>query len=270
MIEIIKYIILGLVQGFTEVLPVSSSAHLLIFGNILDISDDSLTFEVFLHLASLIAVLVFLWPKFWRLIKGFFLYIFKKEKQYIVEFKYCLFIVVSTIPVVIFTLILGDLVDKVTATLWMVGVLLIINSIMLFILPRIQGSRKEQDLNVWDAIVIGCFQCAGIFPGISRSGSCLSGAFTRKIDKETAADYAFIMFIPAVVGATVLELVKFESSSIDSQLIGLYVCSFLVAGITTYFAFKILLTVIRKGKLSWFSYYCFVVGLAVIIYDIVI
>lgn len=271
MIEFLKYLLLGLIQGIAEVLPISSSAHLIIAQNILNVSDNSLTFEVFLHLASLIAVMIYLWPKFWRLLKGFCLYVFKKQKEYKLEFKYCLFIVVSTIPTVIMALVLGDFVDKVGSTLWAVGMLLCINAIMLLILPRIEGNRKEEDLNIVDAIVIGCFQCAGVFPGISRSGSCLCGAFSCKIEKETATDYAFVMFIPAVVGATVLQVYKLIKAGelAFSNVWFLYIDAFLVAGVTTYFAFKFLLMIIRKGKISWFSLYCAIIGVSVIIYDIV-
>lgn len=269
MIEVLKYIFLGLVQGLAEVLPISSSAHLIIVQEILGLSDDNLTFEIFLHLASLIAVMVFLWKKFWKLIKGFCLYLFKKQKEYKKEFNYCWFIVISTIPTVVFSLLLGDLIDKASATLWVVGGLLIINACLLFILTRVKGFKKEEDLTWKDALVIGCFQCGGIFPGISRSGSCLCGAFSRKIDKETAADYAFIMFIPAVIGATVLELFNIGDMVIVSSQIPLYLISFIVSGVTTYFAFKILLTIIRKGKLQYFSFYCLLVGIATLIYGLV-
>ena len=268
MIDVLKYILLGLVQGLAEVLPISSSAHLIIVQEIIGVSDDNLTFEIFLHLASLIAIMIFLWKKFFKLIKGFCLYLFKKQKEYILEFKYCWFIVISTIPTVIFSLLLGDLIDAASARLWVVGSLLIINAILLFILTRIKGFRKEEDLTWKDALVIGCFQCGGVFPGISRSGSSLCGAFSRKIDKETAADYAFIMFIPAVIGATVLELTNISDMVIVSSQIPLYLISFIVSGIATYFAFKLLLTIIRKGKLQYFSIYCLVVGTITLIFGL--
>ena len=268
MIEVLKYILIGLVQGLAEVLPISSSAHLIIVQELLKISEDGLTFEIFLHLASLIAVLAFLWKKFWNLLKGFCLYVFKKQKEYKTDFMYCLYIVISTIPTVIFTLALGKLVDLAASKLYVVGSLLIINAIVLFVLSRFSGNRTKEDLTWKDALVVGLFQCGGIFPGISRSGSCLSGAFLRRVDKETAADYAFMMFIPAVVGATVLELTHISEINLVSSKIYLYLISFIVAGLATYFAFSILLKVIRKGKLSYFSIYCLIIGLATIIYSI--
>ena len=269
MIDILKYIFLGLVQGITEVLPISSSAHLAITNQLLGISDDSLFLEVLLHVGSLIAIVAFLWKKLVALFKGFFAFIFKKDKECYSKFKYCLMLVVSTLFVVVFTLIFGDLVEKVTGTLYIIGLLLMINGIMLFYLPKISGSRKESDLTYLDAVVIGLFECLGIFPGISRSGSCLCGAFSRKIDKETAADYAFMLFIPAALGALVLELLKVGDMVIASNTIHLYAISVIVSGITTYYSFKLLLSVIRKGKISIFSIYCLIVGLITFIFGII-
>ena len=269
MIKVLKYIVLGLVQGIAEVLPISSSGHLIIVENLFNAQDDNLAFEIFLHLASLIAILFFLRKKLWALIKGFCLYLVRRKEEYKLEFKYGIMVIISTIPVVIFTLLFKDLIDKVNGTLWVVGLLLMVNGVVLWTLSHIKGTRKKEELNYLDALVIGCGQCFGIFPGISRSGSCLCGAFTRKIEKETAADYAFILFIPAVLGATVLEFTHFSEISIDTSMLALYGISFIVAMVTTYFSFVLLLKVIRKGKLSWFGYYCLAIGLFTFIYGLV-
>ncbi len=266
--SVIKYIILGLVQGIAEVLPISSSAHLLIVSDILGLSDGSLTFEIFLHLASLIAIVFFLRKKLWILIKGFCLYVFKKNKEYKIEFTYCIMLVISTIPIVIVTLFLKDYLEQFDSMIWLVGLLLIINGIALWIMPRIKGTRTKEDLNYVDALVIGATQCFGLFPGISRSGSCLYGAFARKIEKETAADYAFVLIIPAVLGATVLKLVSGDFSKIASDQWILYGISFIVALLATYFAFVFLLKIIKRGKIGYFSYYCVAIGLAVLIYGL--
>ena len=267
MLDIIKYIILGLVQGFAEVLPISSSAHLIITSEFMEV-DNSVAFEVFLHLASLIAVIVFLRKKLWQLIKGFFGYIFKRNEEYKTDFKYCLYIVVSTLVLVIFTLLFEDLVDFASNTLWIVGLSLVINGILLFLLTQIKGIRKTEDLNIKDALTIGAFQCLGVFPGISRSGSCLCGAFSRKVDKETAADYAFVLFVPAMVGATVLKFAHIADMVMDSSMMGYYLLSFAVTLVTTYIAFRFLLMIIRKGKLNYFGYYCLLVGAAIFIYGL--
>lgn len=270
MVKLLKYILLGLIQGVAEVLPISSSAHLIIAQEILGVSNDSLTFEVLLHLASLIAILVILKKQLWRLIKGFYYFVFKGDKEYKQDFKYLLLLIVSTIPAVIFALLFKNIITTLSGKLWLVGALLVLNGLMLLILTRVSGFRKQEELNYKDAIVIGCFQCLGILPGISRSGSCLVGAFTRKIDKETAAEYAFLLFVPAVLGAVVLELSNFgEIITVSSDYI-YYGISFLVAMVTTYFSFKLLLSIIRKEKLSLFGYYCLAIGLAVVVYQLIV
>ncbi len=270
MLELLKYILLGLIQGIAEILPISSSAHLIIVQELMGISDDSLTFEVLLHLASLIAILTFLWKKLWQLIKGFYYFVFKKNKEYQKDFKYIILLIISTIPAVIFALLFKDFVNSLSSKLWVVGGLLIMNGCMLLILTKITGFRKKEELNYKDALIIGCFQCLGILPGISRSGSCLSGAFTRKIDKETAADYAFLLFIPAVLGATVLELSNFSELSMESTNLIYYIVSFIIAMITTYFSFHLLLAIIKKRKLNWFGYYCLAIGISVIVYQLIV
>ena len=268
-IDILKYIFLGLVQGLTEVLPISSSGHLAIVSNIMNINDDSIFLEVLLHVGSLIAVLVFLRKKLISLIKGFCLFVFKKDKEHLHEFKYCMYIVISTLVVSVFTLIFDDVVEKATSKLFIIGILLVINSMFLFVLPKIQGTRTEKELNYKDALVIGAFECLGIFPGISRSGSCLCGAFSRKIDKSTATDFAFLLFIPAAVGALLLELVHFNEIVIPSNTIHLYIIATVVSMVMTYISFVWLVKFIRKGKLNVFAYYCLVVGIFTFIYGII-
>ncbi len=267
MIEWIKYIILGLVQGIAEVLPISSSAHLIIAGELVG-TDNNIAFEVFLHIASLIAVCVYLRKTLWKLIKGFFGYIFKRKEEYKGDFKYCLYVILSTLVVVVFTLLFEDYVDFAANTLWIIGLALVVNGILLFILSQVKGFRKVDEINYKDALTVGLFQCLGIFPGISRSGSCLCGSFARKIDKETAAEYAFILFVPAMLGATVLKFTHIADMIVDGSMMGYYIISFIITLFTTYFAFKFLLTIIRKGKLHYFGYYCLAVGASVFIYDI--
>lgn len=268
MLDVLKYIFLGLLQGLTEVLPISSSAHLLIASSILGLSDDSMFFEVLLHVASLIAVCYFMRKRLLELIKGFFKFIFKKDRGYIFEFKYVMMIIVSTLIVVIFTVLTKDFIDKVTSKLFIVGILLMCNGLLLFYLSKSQGTRNSRDMNFKDAIVIGLFECLGVFPGISRSGSCLCGAFSRKLDKDTAADYAFMLFIPACLGALALELFKINELVIETSTIYLYLISFIVTIISTYYAFKLFLKVIKTKKLSIFSIYTLILGLLVFLLNI--
>lgn len=267
MIEFLKYLLLGFLQGVAEVLPISSSGHLLIASRMLGLGDDNLAFEVFLHMASLIAVIAFLIKPIIKIVKGTWLYVFKKDKNYEFEFRYFIMLIISTIPIVLFTVII-KLLGYDTSPVFVVGICLIINALMIFLTSRIKGTRKLDTMTFKDALVIGLFQIIGVFPGISRSGSCLCGSFTRKLDKEESANYAFMLFIPAVVGAFVLELSNIRAIfALDQSTIACYLAAFVVSMFTTYFAFKILLNIIRKGKISYFSIYCVIVGLATIIYS---
>lgn len=267
-IEVLKYLLVGLVQGICEVLPISSSAHLLIIQSLLGIGSEGLSFEVFLHLASLIAVLVYLRKKLYKLIKGFFVFIFFKDRRDETrkDFNYCLFIVISTIPAAIAAVVLDDLIA--IDSLLLVGILLVVNAVMLFFVSKYnKGTKHVSDMKWYNALFIGLFQVAGIFAGISRSGSCLAGTASQKLEKEEAADYAFILFIPAVLGAFVLDLDGISSILSSSYLLA-YLGSFIIAGISTYFAFTLLMKIIRKGKIIYFSVYCIIIGLAVIISQI--
>ena len=267
MIEFKNYTIIGFIQGITEVLPVSSSGHLKIFEYIMGINDDNLAFEVFLHLASLIAVIAFLYKPLIKIIKRSFLYFFKKKKEYFFEWKYLIFIIISTIPIVLFTILI-KLLGYNTSPLFIIGISLVFNAIMLLILSKIKGQRKKEEMTIQDALVIGLFQCLGVFPGISRSGSCISGAMVRKIEKEEAANYAFMLFVPAVIGAFVLELGNISLIfTLDSKMISCYLASFLVSMVATFYAFKILLNLIKKGKLLYFSIYCLIIGILTFIYS---
>lgn len=267
-IDILKYILMGLVQGVTEVLPISSSGHLAIMGSILKIEDNTIAFRVFLHLASLIATLFFLRKRLWQLIKGFFLYLFKKDKNYKKEFHTCWMIVVATLPAVVFTILVGDFIESISNTLWVIGMLLMINGIALFIFTKVKPIEK-QEITYLDALVMGGFQCFGLFSGISRSGSCINGASVRGLKKENVADFVFIMLIPAVLGATVLELKDVSSFTLSGDTIVLYLISFVVTLFVTYFSFELLLVTIRKSKFIYFTIYCEIIGLITLIFGLV-
>lgn len=266
-IDIIKYIILGLVQGITEVLPISSSGHLTIVNDILNIKDNSITLSVFLHVASLLAVLIYLRKELKQLIVGFFGYIFKDKQKYKSDFFLAIYLVVTTMILVIFTVIM-KLIGYDSSPLWVVGVCLILNAIMILVLGKFTGTKKLEEINLKDAIVVGLFQCAGSFAGISRSGSCLCGCQVRKIEKDASAKYAFLLFVPAILGATILEISNFGSMFQNTEMIYLYIISFVVSFLATYFAFAWLKKIINKGKITYFSIYCFIVGFAVVMYTI--
>lgn len=268
-IELIKYLFLGLLQGIAEVLPISSSGHLQIANDILKIGDNSVTLSVFLHIASLLAVFIYLRKELLVLIKGFFGFIFKDRNLYKKDFMLGVYLCVTTLVLVVFTVIL-KLLGFESSPLWLIGLCLIINSIMLFTFGKFTGTRGIYEINLKDALLIGLFQCAGSFAGISRSGSCLCGCQVRKIEKEDSAKYAFLLFVPAMLGATALELTNLASLFDDTSKIHLYLISFIITFVTTYFAFAVLKKIISKGKITYFGIYCAILGIITFVYAILV
>lgn len=267
-LEYLKYIIIGLVQGISEVLPISSSGHLIIFEKLFNISNNDLSFEIFLHLGSLIAVFLFLSKQIRRIVISIFKYLFKKDNECYDDFKYFLFLIISTIPIVIVTLILKPFL-KDCNKLYIVSICLIINSIIIYIFSFCKIKIKKEDLKFKDSLIIGLFQCLGIFPGISRSGSTISGGSFIGLDKKDSAEYSFFLFIPSVIGAVVLEMDNIMNIfSLERDLFICYMLSFIITIFTTYFSFKFLLNIVKKGKIKYFSLYCLIIGIILLIYSI--
>lgn len=267
-LEVLKYLFLSLLQGITEVLPISSSGHLQIASEVLKIKDSTVTLSVFLHLASLLAVVVYLRKDLIELIKGFFGFLFKDKIKFKNQFMLAIYLVVTTLILVLFT-VLMKLFGFDSSPLWLVGICLIINSVLLFVFGKFTGTKKIDELSLKDAVVVGLFQCAGSFAGISRSGSCLCGCNVSKIEKQASAKYAFLLFVPTMVGATVLELGNFKDLFINNENIYLYLMSFIVTCVTTYLAFAFLKKIINKGKISYFGIYCLIIGIITFVYALV-
>ena len=184
--NIIKYIILGIVQGFTEPLPISSSGHVFILKKLLNTSGPlgDLNFEIIVNFGSLIAILIIYWKDIVRLVSSFFKYLFTREEKYKKDYKYCWLIVLGCIPVGIAGFLLKDFIEEVlgNSTL-LIGISFIITSIFLFLVKDIKGKKSDDDLSTKDALFIGLIQVIALVPGISRSGSTLRSE-ERRVGKE--------------------------------------------------------------------------------------
>lgn len=266
-VEILKYIFIAFVQGVAEILPISSSGHITLASEIVNIN-PSLTLSIFLHAGSLIAVIVYYAKDLWKMIKHLFLYIFKKDRseEAIKYSKLVLMLVIATIPAGLVGVFLKDIIDQIFQDNIFLGIDFLITAIILFVIGRINCDRKTKDMNILDAFIVGLFQAVGVLPGISRSGITISGLKTRKFNNEDSANFAFLMFIPISAGSFLVEvydLIK-EPSAFDSSLAVPYLIGIVVAGVVTYFALKLLLKVIKKGKLWYFSIYLLILGITVI------
>lgn len=265
MIEFLKYIFLGFIQGLTETIPVSSSGHLMIFKNIMDVNVDFDTIAILTNFGSLIAIIVIFWKDITRLIKNFFKYLSSKESNLKSDYKYCFMIVLGCIPAGIAGLLVSyfDLFDKIENNIKIVGISLIITSILLFIIRNFKGSKDDSKLGVKEALTVGCFQILGLFPGISRSGSTIVGGMSQGLKRDTAFKYSFMLYIPMSLAAMALEITDI---TIDSSLILCYLGATIVAFVMTLLVTKWFRKIVNNGKLIYFSVYCFIVGLLVVLF----
>lgn len=275
--NIFKAIILGLIQGLSEFLPISSSGHLAIVGKLMGglEGDDLLSFNILLHVATLAAVFIVYRTDIFCMIKAFFSMVgdiftgkglgLKKD----VYRRLVVMLIVGTLPAVAAALLFGDLIAN--PSLLIIGIFLIITALLLFVSERLSGGHKElRDMSLKDAIVVGCFQGLGTLPGISRSGSTIVGGLFSKLDKETAVRFSFLLSIPAILGALVLDLKDMLSGGVVMAPIPCVIAGMLVAGVSGYFAIKFLLNLVRNHSLRIFSVYCTIAGIAAIILNFTI
>ena len=149
--------------------------------------------------------------------------------------------------------------------MWTVGIFLLLTSAMLFISTKINRTKTINELTYLDALFIGLFQCIGILPGVSRSGSCLTGGSLRKVNQSDAAEFAFIMAIPIMLGSALVSIDEIGTVLQNKDLFIPYIIAFIVTFVTTYFALKIFLKIVRRQKLTTFSIYCLIMGIVSIV-----
>ena len=257
--KIIEYVVLAIIQGFTEPLPISSSGHLRIFKSIFtsDVLSD-LNFEIILNFASLIAICFLYRDEIVKIIKEFFMYIKTKDKKYETNYKYAWYIVIATIPCAFIGLFLKDILEEYFTTK-LVGLMLIITALLLYIIKDKKGSKDKKDMTIKDALVVGLFQVIALLPGISRSGATIVGAMETDLKRDTAIKFSFMLYIPISIATFILGVKDLlEASNIDVLA---YLISMVVTTIVTYFSAKLFINIMKKGKLIYFSIYCLIVGL---------
>ncbi|WP_461247985.1 undecaprenyl-diphosphate phosphatase [Treponema sp. R6D11] len=261
--DIITAIVLGIVQGLTEFLPVSSSGHLVLLQKIFGVDAPGLFFDTMLHIGTLTAVFVVLWKDIWEILK--------KIIQPLTGF-----LIIATIPAVIFALAFKDIIESAFESGQFLGVCFLITSALLVtaeqLANRAEVKRSGENMNWVDAVIIGVFQAVAIVPGISRSGATISGALSRKLDRDFAARFSFLLSIPAILGALVLQikdLVKGEGAAgaPAGEVIGVLPIAIgtVTAAIVGFFAVKFMLKLIKEKKLYGFAIYTAALGIFVLI-----
>lgn len=261
MTTIIKYIILGIIQGFTEPIPISSSGHLLIFKRLfyMDVLHD-LNFEIIVNFGSLIAIIFIYKKEIQKLIYGVIKYLKTKNKKYKQDFNYFIYIIIATIPVGILGFLLKDFIER-FSSIKAIGVSLLITACLLYLISKIKGSREEKEITYKDALYVGLFQIFALIPGISRSGITLTAGMFRNLKKEVALKYSFMLYIPVSLATMILGVSDFAQSSSFTTLWLPYLLGMIASSIVTYFTFRWFRNILLKDKLIYFVIYCIIVGL---------
>ena len=272
--DYVESVVLGLVQGLTEFLPVSSSGHLVIGKALFGIETSDLSFEIVVHAATVLSTIVAFRKDLYALVTSFFRYIGKLfgreglKTEMDQDTSYVMKIFVSMIPVFIVGVFFKDFVEKIFGSgLLIVGIMLLLTAFLLFLSERVKGGRK--DIGYKEAFVIGIAQAFAVMPGLSRSGSTIATGLLLGVDKSKVAKFSFLMVMIPILGESFLELVSggfaASESGIDPLVLLLGGAAAFLSGL---FACKMMIKIVSKAKLWIFSIYCLAAGALTIILSV--
>ena len=284
-------IILGFIQGVAEFLPISSSGHLAIFKNFFGLEEAGIAYDILLHVGTLVAVFICFWSDIWELIVNgvgivvdacknigrLFSNLFNKNKkdytakEYIDVIstpfrRYVMLIIVATIPTGIMGILLKDMIEAVSATLIVPGICLLMTSVILLIADNTKdGNENEENVSYKKAGFVGICQGFATMPGISRSGTTVTACLLAGMDRAFAVKFSFIVSIPAIIGAAILDLPDLFTTGVTGSEMINYVAGTIVSGVVGYICIKTMLKIVRNKKFKVFSIYCAVMGLIAIV-----
>jgi len=274
-------LLLGLIQGLAEFLPISSSGHLVLLSNLFGLEspeESNLFFDVLLHFGTLVAVFIVYRKDIFDMIREFFAWIgemFRGSRRKsggqteVPPARRLIFLlVVATLPLLL-VLPIEDLLESMRTRPALVGAALILTGLILFWSDKMKKGRKTERSATWlDALFVGVCQAIAATPGISRSGTTISAGLFSGFDRKFAIRFSFLMSVPTVLAATVLTLADAIKEGIDTSMIPIYLAGMITAGISGYFAIRFLKYITSKGKFGYFAYYCWAVGAVTIIVSI--
>jgi len=249
MSEIIKTLILGLIQGLTEFLPVSSSGHLLVARKLFNLAEAGLLLDTMLHIGTLIAVIAVFWRDILDMIRRPFSHL-------------TLLVIVGTIPTAIIGLLFKDFFEEIARTGATVGWEFLATGVILWFADKLKdkGYKDIQGISFLDALIVGALQGAAILPAISRSGLTIAGALFQRIDRRAAARFSFLLSIPAIMGAAVIQIPDLLEGGTEAIGAGPLVLGTAAAAVSGYVAVKWMLQIIQRGSLKVFAVYVWVLG----------
>jgi len=279
--ELVKYILLGIVQGITEVLPISSSGHVAIAQTLFRLeTDEGMLFLILVNVGSLVAILIHFWKTIIRLVKGFLRYIFVRSSRNETrdDFQYCLKIAVASIPLGIIGLSLKSTIESYydRVPMIIVGLGLLVTATALYLVRNASYVNGRQTVSYRDALFVGFGQMFAVMPGLSRSGITTSAGLSRNMSMETTLVFSFMMYIPASLGSSLyyaLEIIRdpaslgFDPSDFSQYVY--YLLALIASLVATRFSLKFVFKLFRGGKLIYFSIYTFLLGMIALLAGII-
>lgn len=267
--EIYHGILLGILQGITEFLPVSSSGHLVLGQHFFNLTEPMLAFDISVHMGTLVAIVIVFFKDIKEIGISIYKAIFSKS-----DIKFFLLIITGCIPTAVIGYVIKTFEDVIFSSILLVGCMLIVTSIILWSTRKRQNTQTNQNKSMKisnftykSAFFIGVCQGIAVIPGISRSGTTISAGLFVGLDRKMAAKFSFLLSIPAIIGAQLIQII--ESVNQPMMITKATIFGTLASFITGYIALIILLKIVNNGKLYLFAPYCFIAGISVIIYNIV-
>jgi len=259
-----RAVLLGLVQGLTEFLPISSSAHLIYFQKYLGINNLQLSFTVFLHFATLVAILLFFRKDLWEILKDFQNIKTGKSGS---STRLFFLLVIGSLPIAIVGALLKDKIESLFSNIELVSFFLIITGILLSFGDRTRSAHKGiPETKMVDGLIVGIAQACAILPGISRSGATIIFGLFCGLQRKWAVKYSFFLAVPAILGAT---LVKLHGTPfiVNRSTLSFYIVGAVTAFFSGYWSLKVVLRFVQKSRLCYFAYYCIGLGLIVLLFQ---
>jgi undecaprenyl-diphosphatase len=258
-------LLLGIIEGLTEFIPVSSTAHMLILQKLLNISSDEtvIAFLVLVQIGPLLALIFYFWKDLWKLIKAFFAKPFSSSDN-----KLAWYIIIGTIPALIFGFLLRDVIQSLLSNpLLQASTRLLITAVVLTLAEWLGKRNRSLDKMTWqDALFVGIAQVLAVFPGASRSGTTIAGGMERGLDRPSATRFAFLLSVPVMAAAAGYETLSVFKAHILNNLMAPLAIGFIIAAIIGWFAIKWLLGYLNKHSLYIFAGYCAIIGVICLVF----
>lgn len=266
---ILQAIILGIIQGLTEFLPISSSAHLVIAPFLVNWqinAEIAFTFNVLVQDGTLIAVIIYFWKDLWEIVKSFVQGLIRRRPFDDPNARLGWFLILATIPAGLFGLLVKPLVEQAFGSVVATASFLFVTAALLLTAEKLGKKQRAFESITWvDALVMGLFQAIAIFPGVSRSGATITGGMLRQLDRRSAARFSFLMSIPVMIAAGLLETFEAVQSPVLTGQLPVIVVGFVAAAVVGYLSIHWLLGFLQKRSLTSFAIYCILLGIATLV-----